>query len=291
MVARSVRRPTLAATAVAAVLVLGSAQRIEPGAPRIFRSASGAWTLAVHPSDPLQAGGARCALTGNGEVRWERDLSFTFEVAAVSEGGRVAGCAYSAGPAGTGGAAEGWYHGDMILALLDPGGEVAWAEHEARRGVGFSHVPPVPSCTAVEFLDVANVPLFRVRDEDASAWGERWIVVDPRSGRRSSVRPALRVSDVPDVRAAAPFVLLRGRDVLLTAWRNAGGRTVAVQRADGDVVWRLPIPADEHGRLQLTDEGNGEFSVSLRRGLSDPTELYRGRVVIEESGHAHVVDR
>lgn len=86
-------------------------------------SPSGAFVLHVDPSARDGAGSSQCRLTRDGDVVWERELPFTLREAAVTDSGFAVGFALTAGDR---------YGGELVVAVLEPDGELVLDERTAR---------------------------------------------------------------------------------------------------------------------------------------------------------------
>jgi hypothetical protein len=152
--------------------------------PKTYVSPSGAYVLAVDPTDLHGRGPADYRLAQDGKTVWARRLPYTLWEAAVDDSGRVAGYAYTHGWRGFSEAGASAGMGEFIVAVLSAEGKALHEEKHARQWSRLDHCPPNPLANGI-ILDGANHRfVVRVDNPDLERRLEQWWVFDLQSGRR-----------------------------------------------------------------------------------------------------------
>ncbi len=251
--------------------------------PTDYPSLSGRFVLHVDPDERRGAGGASYTMREHGKVLWQRRHDFTLFSAAVTDGGRVVGYAYSNGPSGRGGP------GSFSVVLLDERGEVLCEDEHERHYTTSSSTNPVPEADGVVLNESARRFVVRVsrsaettelvpsRFTLTDEGGERLWIYDLKTGKRQKVLAAgdilfpnradserLRNAQVCGLRAVpgTPLFLLHcdysewdEKSESFTTWPN-----YALIDADGRVVWSTPFrPERKHPNSEMF----GSFEPSI----------------------------
>jgi hypothetical protein len=222
--------------------------------PKKYVSPSGAYSLAVDPTDIYGRGPADCRLAKNGKILWKSRLPFAFWGVVVADSGRVAGYAYTQGRRGLleGGDSDG--PGEVVVALLSAEGKIVNQHKHARKLSLFQHSPPDPLINGL-FLDQSNQRfVVRVADADRNRQIEQWWVFDLKSGNRIGALEPGRA--MPAKKAGETLLVLHARAVpgtplvLIQWWKYASGKCGGVftlidpNRAKAKPVWTLSLDGD-----------------------------------------------
>jgi len=124
-----------------------------PLQPYEVRSASGAWTLEVKPTDPYGKGPMRARILHDQELNWSGDFAWTLETAGVSGDGTCVGYA----------------NGEKLrIAVLDPQGTLR-KQHEIEHTASVMHGADLPNASGPVLVHpTADLALVRVHPADQS---------------------------------------------------------------------------------------------------------------------------
>jgi hypothetical protein len=210
--------------------------------PKTYRSPSGAYAIAIDPSDRRGAGKASYRLTHFDKLVWAKQLPFTLWKAGVTDKGEVGGFAYSDGKDSS--------RGVFRIVLLDPQGKLRLDEATPREDTLFPDGHPNPTGKGV-FLDSGNDRMvvrvaheqknegwwtYRLSDGHAASKYEPWTLMPDRETSRFFIdaRP------VP----GTPLTILH-------SWRFDGppsgpqlGSRFSLINLQGKSVWHLDLPND-----------------------------------------------
>lgn len=163
-------------------LALASAAGAQTLDPYRASSRSGAWTLAVDPSEPTGSGPGAHTLRHEDELAWSRVLPFTFWLAAVADDGSVAGVAYPRGLRGYAPIGDHSVVDELLVVFLDADGSLRAEERLARHDPWICSGLPVPLAQESFLQPELDRFVVRLHDEDAYSGGERWRVYRASNG-------------------------------------------------------------------------------------------------------------
>lgn len=209
--------------------------------PTTYGSSSGRYELFVDPSHRSGAGEGAYELRRDGEVVWAARRPYTFWEAVVTDDGRAAGYAYTAG----------WrdhrVEGHFVVAILAPDGSEVAIDAEPRRRTRRMHSPPDPLARGLFAQPELDRVVVRVLDPDASSHDE-WRPYRLTTGERlSRVPPHEAFPDVESLQSTWGARAVPGTPLALVWFRRAlpeGGSRFALLDADGYAEWVLDLPRD-----------------------------------------------
>lgn len=222
--------------------------------PKTHVSPSGAYSLAVDPTDLYGRGPADYRFTREGKTVWARRMPYSLWQAVVTDSGHVAGYGYTHGWRGF---SEKGYDdgpGEFIVSLLSPDGKALNEEQHKREQSRFLHAPPNPLVHGI-LLDASNRRfVLRVADPDVNRRIEQWWVYDMEMGKRiGTLEPgrATQNQEGKETRVILGAAAVSGTPLVLTswlkyAWRNSGGVFTLVDLNDSKAkpVWSLTLDGD-----------------------------------------------
>jgi sugar lactone lactonase YvrE len=152
--------------------------------PRTYRSASGAFSVHVNPSDLHGRGPASYRFARNGRTVSTNRFPFTLWEAKVADSGHVAGYAYSHGWRGFSDAGYEAGMGTFSVVLISSQGKIVCRHEQAREHSRFMHTPPNPLASGVLLNEHRDRFSVRVAGYDRGK-GEQWWQYDLASGERT----------------------------------------------------------------------------------------------------------
>ena len=233
----------------------------EPLQPYEARSASGAWTLEVKPSDPSGKGPMHARILHAKEVSWSGDLPWTFEKAGVAEDGTCVG--YANGK------------DELRVAVIDAKGAVR-KDHAIKHTAWIVDGPALPTASGpVLVLPGADAAWIRIHPADQSSpppWrtfrlstGEAGPDVQPEKPAKLAEREDVYERDVAVV-GDTGLVLVHWWYANYAPgdldWSQDGG-IFALHDVTGRVVWRSLLLDD------YTDTTSEKADDALEGSLRD----------------------
>lgn len=238
-----------------------SAQEKAPLHPKIYKSASGEYSLAVDPRHRFGAGPANYRFSKKAVLQWEKNFEFTFQDCIITNSGVIAGYSYSHGrqlrfdPADLPGVTV--PSSDLRIVMLNQDGESMISDSRPRRllpsTIGFPSL--TPSVEALMYNEMTNRIIIRILSD---ALDETWRVYS-----LDSSSPKIVAESSPWIAMGSPaewdptFLdarILGGTPftIVVLGGEGASGKVnnsirIAAIDSEGKVAWQKDLPEDRVG--------------------------------------------
>ncbi len=224
----------------------------DPSEEVYYESASGQYELEVIGRRDELGRPSRITMRRDGLVIWSRHDDRTFWDAAVTDSGRVIGCAYYHAPI------EDRFSRPMIeVHVLSPKGKTLLRASEIRRPVvpDSRATPTIESIVVLDEPELACVTMFDWNDDRRF----RWWIYDLVGGQQDSVvfpRPEAAIDS--SVVSQMNVIPLQG-SMLVAHWylydathARLGSDHVVIHKVDGTVLWSSTFEHEEERLRELT---------------------------------------
>ncbi len=130
-------------------------------------------SVTVEPGERYGKGPSTMTSEMNGEELWSKEIPFTFYRCVISEEGFVTGYAYTNSIYGRGGD-----QGELVIAVLNPEGDVVYEKRFERTFSGFLHSSPYPVVNIFDVSYDTNSALFFMREKDLNEGGGELLCIN-----------------------------------------------------------------------------------------------------------------
>lgn len=220
-----------------------------------YTSLSGDFQLVVDPTHLNACYQAHYTVYRQGGVIWSKQLPFTLWKARITDDGYVVGYAYTQGVDGIFGRGNDPRPGHMVVAIVDPNGNITLQEKHKRTESQFLHAAPSPLAADIELDGNQESFLLRIENTNLNNREEHWWYYDIRGARRTKeLDTAFCLSDGYNSRSILHVRSVPATELwLVQMWtyqNRKSGAAFFVCDSSGSKIWELEALGD----YEVSDE-------------------------------------